>query len=373
MKGTENTYKETFINVVTGLAKEAKEHQNRLVLGQVGTAIVESGLAEESFEDVIALLSAKGICIEDIEQNNKTEDFTCENEECAEENEDISAAYDSEVGGATDDSLKIYLKEISRIPLLNAEEELALAKKCAEGDAAARKMMSEANLRLVVSIAKRYRNQGLPLMDLIQEGNMGLLKAIERFDCERGVRFSTYATFWIRQSITRGIADTGRTIRVPVHMSETIRQVMKTTNMMTQQMGHEPSAKEVAEKLHLTEEKVNEVYKIHRVPVSLDSPVGEDEDTSFGDFIDDVNAQSPEDVAITSAVNKELYQILDKLDKRERELLELRFGLKDGREKTLEEVGRFFDISRERTRQIEAKALRKMRFLAKDKLDECAA
>lgn len=360
MKRNEKAYKETLIHVAADLVRVAREHQNRLMLEQVEAAIVEFNLEEESFEDMIMLLNTNGIVVEDANENHIIEDTVMD---------DGGISGDDSVC----DSLKIYLKEISRIPLLSVEEERALAERCAEGDAEAQKKMSEANLRLVVSIAKRYRNQGLSLMDLIQEGNIGLLKAVERFNCEKGVRFSTYATFWIRQSITRGIADTGRTIRVPVHMNDTIRQVMKVTNNMTQGMGHEPSAKEVAEILHLTEEKVNEVYRIHHLPVSLDTPIGEDEDTSIGDLIDDTNAQSPEEAVIASAINRELYQMLSRLDKRERELLELRFGLKDGKEKTLEEVGRFFNISRERTRQIEAKALRKLRYFSKNKMEEYAA
>lgn len=360
MKRNEKAYKETLIRVATDLARVAREHQNRLMLEQVEAAIVEFNLEEESFEDMIMLLNTNGIEVEDANENHIIEDTVMD---------DGGISGDDSVC----DSLKIYLKEISRIPLLSVEEERALAKRCAEGDAEAQKKMSEANLRLVVSIAKRYRSQGLSLMDLIQEGNIGLLKAVERFNCEKGVRFSTYATFWIRQSITRGIADTGRTIRVPVHMNDTIRQVMKVTNNMTQEMGHEPSAKEVAEILHLTEEKVNEVYRIHHLPVSLDTPIGEDEDTSIGDLIDDTNAQSPEEAVIASAINRELYQMLTRLDKRERELLELRFGLKDGKEKTLEEVGRFFNISRERTRQIEAKALRKLRYFSQNKMEEYVA
>lgn len=370
MKRYEKTNRETVNHVVANLARVAGEHQNRLMLEQVEAAIVEFNLEEESFEDIIMLLNTNGIQVEDADEDHIIEDTVMDEGRVS---SDDSVIYQVETDSSACDSLKLYLKEISRIPLLTVEEERALAKRCAEGDVEAQKKMSEANLRLVVSIAKRYRNQGLSLMDLIQEGNIGLLKAVERFNCEKGVRFSTYATFWIRQNITRGIADTGRTIRVPVHMNDTIRQVMKVTNTLTQEMGHEPSAKEVAEILHLTEEKVNEVYRIHHLPVSLDTPIGEDEDTSIGDLIDDTNAQSPEEAVIASAINSELYQMLSRLDERERELLELRFGLTDGKEKTLEEVGHFFNISRERTRQIEAKALRKLRYFSKDKMDEYAA
>lgn len=369
MKRYEKTNRETVNHVVANLARVAGEHQNRLMLEQVEEAIVEFNLEEESFEDIIMLLNTNGIQVEDANENHIIEDTVIDDGAVSGDDSIDQVETDS----SACDSLKLYLKEISRILLLTVEEERALAKRCAEGDAEAQKKMSEANLRLVVSIAKRYRNQGLSLMDLIQEGNIGLLKAVERFNCEKGVRFSTYATFWIRQSITRGIADTGRTIRVPVHMNDTIRQVMKVTNTLTQKMGHEPSAKEVAEILHLTEEKVNEVYRIHHLPVSLDTPIGEDEDTSIGDLIDDTNAQSPEEAVIALAINRELYQMLSRLDKRERDLLELRFGLKDGKEKTLEEVGRFFNISRERTRQIEAKALRKLRYFSKNKMEEYTA
>jgi len=260
-----------------------------------------------------------------------------------------------------DDPVRMYLKEIGRIKLLTPEEEQEIAKKMAEGDEDARKRMSEANLRLVVSIAKRYVGRGMQLLDLIQEGNLGLMKAVEKFDYTKGYKFSTYATWWIRQSITRAIADQARTIRIPVHMVETINRVLRTSHSMVQKLGREPTTKEIADELHIEESKVEEVLKIAQEPVSLETPIGEEEDSHLGDFIQDDNVPVPAEAASFTLLREQLVEVLGTLTEREQKVLRLRFGLDDGRARTLEEVGKEFNVTRERIRQIEAKALRKLR------------
>ena len=266
-----------------------------------------------------------------------------------------------------DDPVRMYLKEIGRIKLLTPEEEQEIAKKMAEGDEDARKRMSEANLRLVVSIAKRYVGRGMQLLDLIQEGNLGLMKAVEKFDYTKGYKFSTYATWWIRQSITRAIADQARTIRIPVHMVETINRVLRTSHSMVQKLGREPTTKEIADELHIEESKVEEVLKIAQEPVSLETPIGEEEDSHLGDFIPDEDAPAPSDVASHTMLKEQLAEVLSTLTPREEKVLRLRFGLEDGRSRTLEEVGKEFNVTRERIRQIEAKALRKLRHPSRSK------
>lgn len=259
------------------------------------------------------------------------------------------------------DSIRLYLKEIGKIPLLSQEEEMAVAKRMAEGDPEARREMSEANLRLVVSIAKRYANRGLILLDLIQEGNLGLMKAVEKFDYTKGYKFSTYATWWIRQSITRAIADQARTIRIPVHMVETINRVTRTRHTMLQELGREPTTAEIAERLHLEQSKIEEILKIGQDPVSLETPIGEEEDSHLGDFIQDDETAQPSEAATYTLLREQLEEVLSTLSPREEQVLRLRFGLMDGKQHTLEEVGQEFDVTRERIRQIEAKALRKLR------------
>ena len=266
-----------------------------------------------------------------------------------------------------DDPVRMYLKEIGRIKLLTPEEEQEIAKKMAEGDEDARKRMSEANLRLVVSIAKRYVGRGMQLLDLIQEGNLGLMKAVEKFDYTKGYKFSTYATWWIRQSITRAIADQARTIRIPVHMVETINRVLRTSHSMVQKLGREPTTKEIADELHIEESKVEEVLKIAQEPVSLETPIGEEEDSHLGDFIQDDEASQPSEEASYTLLREQLSEVLQTLTPREEKVLRLRFGLEDGRSRTLEEVGREFNVTRERIRQIEAKALRKLRHPSRSK------
>ena len=266
-----------------------------------------------------------------------------------------------------DDPVRMYLKDIGRIKLLTPEEEQEIAKKMAEGDEDARKRMSEANLRLVVSIAKRYVGRGMQLLELIQEGNLGLMKAVEKFDYTKGYKFSTYATWWIRQSITRAIADQARTIRIPVHMVETINRVLRTSHSMVQKLGREPTTKEIADELHIEESKVEEVLKIAQEPVSLETPIGEEEDSHLGDFIQDDEASQPSEEASYTLLREQLEEVLSTLTPREEQVLRMRFGLTDGKPHTLEEVGKEFDVTRERIRQIESKALRKLRHPSRSK------
>ena len=261
----------------------------------------------------------------------------------------------------------MYLKEIGKVDLLSAEEEVALAERIEQGDREARRILSNANLRLVVSIAKRYVGRGMAFLDLIQEGNLGLLKAVEKFDCSKGFKFSTYATWWIRQAITRAIADQARTIRIPVHMVETINKIMRTTRSLTQELGRDPTTAEVAAKMEMTEERVIEILKIAQDPVSLETPIGEEEDSHLGDFIPDEDALAPEEMASFMLLREQLFDVLDTLTDRESKVLILRFGLQDGRPRTLEEVGEIFKVTRERIRQIEAKALRKLRHPTRSK------
>ena len=270
-------------------------------------------------------------------------------------------------GVTIDDPVKVYLKEIGRVPLLTPEEEVSLAVRISDGDEAAKKRLSEANLRLVVSIAKRYLGRGMQFLDLIQEGNLGLIKAVEKFDYTKGFKFSTYATWWIRQAITRAIADQARTIRIPVHMVETINKVKKVSSQLLHANGREPSAEEVAEELEMPVEKVREIMRVAQEPVSLETPIGEEEDSHLGDFIPDDDAPAPADAASHTLLKETLNNVLDSLTEREREVLRLRFGLDDGRSRTLEEVGKEFKVTRERIRQIEAKALRKLRHPSRSK------
>ena len=267
----------------------------------------------------------------------------------------------------TDDPVRMYLKEIGKVALLTQDEEVELAKRMSEGDEAAKKRMAEANLRLVVSIAKRYVGRGMLFLDLIQEGNLGLIKAVEKFDYNKGYKFSTYATWWIRQAITRAIADQARTIRIPVHMVETINKVIRVSRQLLQELGHDPSAEEIAAEMNIPVEKVSEILKIAQEPVSLETPIGEEEDSHLGDFIPDEDASEPSEAASFSLLKEQLMEVLATLTPREEKVLRLRFGLEDGRTRTLEEVGKEFNVTRERIRQIEAKALRKLRHPSRSK------
>ena len=266
-----------------------------------------------------------------------------------------------------DDPVKMYLKDIGRVPLLSAEEEIELAKRMQENDVAAKKRLSEANLRLVVSIAKRYVGRGMLFLDLIQEGNLGLMKAVEKFDYQKGFKFSTYATWWIRQSITRAIADQARTIRIPVHMVETINKLTRVQRVLLQELGREPTPDEIAEKMGVTPERVREIQKIAQDPVSLETPIGEEEDSHLGDFIEDEKTSTPGDVVAFAMLKEQLLGVLDTLTPREEKVLRLRYGIDDGKPRTLEEVGKEFNVTRERIRQIEAKALRKLRHPSRSK------
>ena len=297
--------------------------------------------------------------------NNNIEiidDFSLENfdEDIPLGEDDLELSLSTE-GIAIDDPVKIYLKEIGRVPLLSAEEEIELAERMAKGDKKAKKRLSEANLRLVVSIAKRYVGRGMQFLDLIQEGNLGLIKAVEKFDYTKGFKFSTYATWWIRQAITRAIADQARTIRIPVHMVETITKVKKVSSMLLHKNGHDATPEEIAAELDMEPERVRVIMRIAQDPVSLETPIGEEEDSHLGDFIPDDDAPAPADAASLILLKEQLGEVLSTLTEREEKVLRLRFGLEDGRSRTLEEVGKEFNVTRERIRQIEAKALRKLR------------
>ena len=281
--------------------------------------------------------------------------------------EEISRTDELADSFSTDDPVRMYLKEIGKVPLLTPEEEVALAERMADGDEEAKKRMTEANLRLVVSIAKRYVGRGMLFLDLIQEGNLGLIKAVEKFDHTKGYKFSTYATWWIRQAITRAIADQARTIRIPVHMVETINKTIRVSRQLLQELGHDPSAEEIAAEMDMPVEKVRDILKIAQEPVSLETPIGEEEDSKLGDFLPDEDASEPSEAASFSLLREQLEEVLDTLAPREKKVLELRFGIVDGRTRTLEEVGKEFNVTRERIRQIEAKALRKLRHPSRSK------
>lgn len=308
--------------------------------------------------------SANGIeIIDDIIPDTESFDDLDDLQETADDIGESDDSYDAAIadGIAIDDPVKIYLKEIGRVPLLTSEEEIELAQRMQNGDSSAKKRLAEANLRLVVSIAKRYGGRGMSFLDLIQEGNLGLIKAVEKFDYTKGFKFSTYATWWIRQSITRAIADQARTIRIPVHMVETINKTGRVSRQLLQKLGREPSPAEIAAEMGIPVEKVIEIQKIAQDPVSLETPIGEEEDSHLGDFLEDDKAASPSDRAEAKMLREQLLQVLDTLTPRENEVIRKRYGLDDSRPKTLEEVGKEFNVTRERIRQIEAKALRKLR------------
>ena len=326
--------------------------------------VLEAAGVEIDVSDVLDLIgSADGLDSPTLDEIDAIENGELE----AAPTEEELARYDDLGEGRLDDPVRMYLKEIGKIKLLTPEEELETAKRMAEGDEEARKRMSEANLRLVVSIAKRYVGRGMQLLDLIQEGNLGLMKAVEKFDYTKGYKFSTYATWWIRQSITRAIADQARTIRIPVHMVETINRVLRTSHSMVQTLGREPTTEEVAKELHMDVSKVEEIMKIAQEPVSLETPVGEEEDSHLGDFIQDDDASQPSEEASYTLLREQLEDVLATLTSREQQVLRMRFGLQDGKPHTLEEVGKEFDVTRERIRQIESKALRKLRHPSRSK------
>ena len=328
-----------------------------LTYNEIIETLGETEIVSEQFDKILDALSAIGVEVvkdEPIEEPEPEPDVL---NNTPEEEIDISVPE----GISIDDPVRMYLKEIGKVPLLSAEEEIELAKRMEQGDVAAKKRLSEANLRLVVSIAKRYVGRGMLFLDLIQEGNMGLIKAVEKFDYRKGYKFSTYATWWIRQAITRAIADQARTIRIPVHMVETINKLIRVSRQLLQQYGREPQPEEIAAEMGISEDKVREIMKIAQEPVSLETPIGEEEDSHLGDFIPDDDAPAPAEATARTLMKEQLLNALKTLTPREEMVLKLRFGLEDGRQRTLEEVGREFKVTRERIRQIEAKALRKLR------------
>jgi RNA polymerase primary sigma factor len=289
------------------------------------------------------------------------------NDDIADDLVEVESVATPDDGVAIDDPVRMYLKEIGKVPLLNAQEEIEIAQRMADGDQNAKRQLAEANLRLVVSVAKRYVGRGMLFLDLIQEGNLGLIKAVEKFDYRKGYKFSTYATWWIRQAITRAIADQARTIRIPVHMVETINKLIRVNRQLLQEYGREPRPDEIAREMGISEDKVREIIKVAQEPVSLETPIGEEEDSHLGDFIPDEDAPAPAEVAAFMLLKEQLMEVLDTLTPREEKVLRLRFGLDDGKARTLEEVGREFNVTRERIRQIEAKALRKLRHPSRSK------
>ena len=368
-----NEVQEQFLKTLESLKASAKAKKNTLEYDEILNAFNGIELTEDKMDMILEYLEKNHI---DILQGKSPEDvpdddLLLESEEdiLLSDNEEIGLISDVDIleGVSTEDPVRMYLKEIGNVPLLSGEEEVELAKRVEQGDEEAKKKLTEANLRLVVSIAKKYVGRGMPFLDLIQEGNMGLMKAVDKFDYTKGYKFSTYATWWIRQAITRGIADTGRTIRVPVHMVETINKTLRMTRTLLQELGREPTPEEVAARLNVPVARVREVLKISRAPVSLDTPIGEEDDSHLGDFIEDDTALSPSDSAAFSMLREELKSALESLTDRERQVIELRFGLLDGRARTLEEVGKEFNVTRERIRQIEAKALRKLRHPSRSK------
>ncbi len=362
---------EQFTKALLGLVDLAKTKKNVLQYGEINDAFKGLELTEDKMDLVLEYLEKQKIDIVNAEVGvDNAEDLILDNDDIILDDEDeVEIIDDVDVldGVSTEDPVRMYLKEIGNVPLLTTEQEVELAKRVEAGDEEAKKQLTEANLRLVVSIAKKYVGRGMPFLDLIQEGNMGLMKAVDKFDYTKGYKISTYATWWIRQAITRGIADTGRTIRVPVHMVETINKTLRMTRTLLQELGREPTPEEVAERLNVSVSRVREVLKISRDPVSLDTPIGEEDDSHLGDFIEDDSALSPADSAAFSMLRAELATALESLTDRERQVVKLRFGLEDGRARTLEEVGKEFNVTRERIRQIEAKALRKLRHPSRSK------
>ena len=356
------------------LLEKGKADKNQLTYTAIADVLDTVDFDKNQMDDIYETLMSKGI---EIISETEPEDFDAilaENPDVVEDAElmveeanelDIESTIPKSI--AVDDPVRMYLKEIGKVPLLTAEEEIELAKRMEKGDEEAKKRLCEANLRLVVSIAKRYVGRGMLFLDLIQEGNLGLIKAVDKFDYTKGYKFSTYATWWIRQAITRSIADQARTIRIPVHMVETINKLIRVSRQLLQTYGREPTPDEIAKEMGISVEKVREIQKIAQEPVSLETPIGEEEDSHLGDFIPDEDVPAPAEAAAFSMLNEQLVEVLDTLTEREQKVLKLRFGLEDGRARTLEEVGKEFDVTRERIRQIEAKSLRKLRHPSRSK------
>lgn len=338
----------------------AKKKKNMLEYQEISDFFSDMQLDAEQFEKILDFLEANNIDVLRITDDDVDDEMLLDvddEDEIEVEKIDLSVPD----GVSIEDPVRMYLKEIGKVPLLSAEEEIELAKRMELGDQEAKKRLAEANLRLVVSIAKRYVGRGMLFLDLIQEGNLGLIKAVEKFDYRKGYKFSTYATWWIRQAITRAIADQARTIRIPVHMVETINKLIRVSRQLLQELGREPTPEEIATEMNMPVERVREILKISQEPVSLETPIGEEEDSHLGDFIQDDNVPVPADAAAFTLLKEQLEEVLGTLTEREQKVLTLRFGLEDGRARTLEEVGKEFNVTRERIRQIEAKALRKLR------------
>ena len=355
-----------FSEKLVGLLELAKKKKNVLEYQEISDYFKDQPLDAEQMDKIFDFLEASGVDVLRITENSADDlmldddmdiDGLDDEEEVELDKIDLSVPE----GVSIEDPVRMYLKEIGKVPLLSAEEEIELAKKMEQGDENAKKRLAEANLRLVVSIAKRYVGRGMLFLDLIQEGNLGLIKAVEKFDYRKGYKFSTYATWWIRQAITRAIADQARTIRIPVHMVETINKLIRVSRQLLQELGREPSPEEIAAEMNMPVDRVREILKISQEPVSLETPIGEEEDSHLGDFIKDDNVPVPADAAAFTLLKEQLEEVLGTLTEREQKVLTLRFGLEDGRARTLEEVGKEFNVTRERIRQIEAKALRKLR------------
>ena len=369
---TDDSYEmdiEKFQEKIKELQALAKSKKNELEYKDVQDVFQDMPLEDEQFDKVLDMLEDSGIDV--VKKDFVGTDLDVDTDDLIDE-DDIVLTEEDEVdvenidlsvpeGVSIEDPVRMYLKEIGKVPLLSAEEEIELALRMEQGDEEAKKKLAEANLRLVVSIAKRYVGRGMLFLDLIQEGNLGLIKAVEKFDYRKGFKFSTYATWWIRQAITRAIADQARTIRIPVHMVETINKLIRVSRQLLQELGREPTPEEIAEEMKMPVERVREILKISQEPVSLETPIGEEEDSHLGDFIQDDNVPVPVDAAAYTLLREQLEEVLDTLTDREKKVLSLRFGLEDGRGRTLEEVGKEFNVTRERIRQIEAKALRKLR------------
>lgn len=382
--------KRSIIQMVAGLIEQGKKNQDKIAYSKILDTFSGVEISSEQFDNILKVLEDNKIEVlrskndmeqtvslsakekepdeaddEELEESKILLDIDDDIEEDSEENieEDLSVMEGADIT----DPVRQYLKTIGQVRLLTMEEEQKIAKRISEGDPEAKKELIEANLRLVVSIAKKYVGRGLPLLDLIQEGNIGLMKAVDKFEYEKGFKFSTYATWWIRQAITRAIADQARTIRIPVHMVETINKVKKVSSQLLHTNGHEPTADEISDELDMPVDKVREIMRVAQEPVSLETPIGEEEDSHLGDFIPDDDAPAPADAASHTLLKEQLAEVLDTLTPREEKVLRLRFGLEDGRSRTLEEVGKEFNVTRERIRQIEAKALRKLRHPSRSK------
>ena len=359
--------KAQFAEQLKNLVELGKKKKNVLEYQEINDFFKGITLNNEQMDLIFEYLESNGVDVLRVTEDDAlldNEDMHMEEEEVDLENIDLSVPE----GVSIEDPVRMYLKEIGKVPLLSAEEEIELAKRMENGDQAAKKRLAEANLRLVVSIAKRYVGRGMLFLDLIQEGNLGLIKAVEKFDYTKGYKFSTYATWWIRQAITRAIADQARTIRIPVHMVETINKLIRVSRQLLQELGREPTPEEIAEEMNMPVERVREILKISQEPVSLETPIGEEDDSHLGDFIPDDSSPTPAEAVSYQLLREQLNKVLHTLTPREEMVIKLRFGLEDGRTRTLEEVGKEFNITRERIRQIEAKALRKLRHQSRSKI-----